>query len=244
MEGMVLLTFRAVEDGGEPEPRTSPVREPRTRPLLLDLQLSHLLGLSRQPSREVTGTRWTSVFLATCPRASLELSQAVAKGLGRACDVAGDGSRRSRNGRKAREGDFRGSLLLHTHDPVPPLSLSLWQPTGKLLSDGHPDQPQVYLERLELIRNACREETLRNLSHTEVSKFVLDRIFVCDKHRILFCQTPKVGNTQWKKVLIVLNGACGMGAGGGGRWHQRRLWFGLKRPTVFPKVPFKSWWWG
>lgn len=87
---------------------------------------------------------------------------------------------------------------------------SLWQPTGKLLSDGHPDQPQVYLERLELIRNACREEALRNLSHTEVSKFVLDRIFVCDKHRILFCQTPKVGNTQWKKVLIVLNGACGI----------------------------------
>ncbi|KAK7828459.1 hypothetical protein U0070_008968 [Myodes glareolus] len=90
------------------------------------------------------------------------------------------------------------------------------KPTGKLLSDGHPDQPQVYLERLELIRNACREEALRNLSHTEVSKFVLDRIFVCDKHRILFCQTPKVGNTQWKKVLIVLNGACGMGEGESG----------------------------
>uniref|UniRef100_A0A672II10 Carbohydrate sulfotransferase n=1 Tax=Salarias fasciatus TaxID=181472 RepID=A0A672II10_SALFA len=36
-------------------------------------------------------------------------------------------------------------------------------------------------------------------------KFVLDRIFVSDKHKILFCQTPKVGNTQWKKVLIVLN---------------------------------------
>ncbi|ERE92715.1 carbohydrate sulfotransferase 10 [Cricetulus griseus] len=81
------------------------------------------------------------------------------------------------------------------------------KPTGRMLSDGRPDQPPVYLERLELIRNACQEEALRNLSHTEVSKFVLDRIFVCDKHKILFCQTPKVGNTQWKKVLIVLNGA-------------------------------------
>lgn len=79
-----------------------------------------------------------------------------------------------------------------------------------MLSDSHPDQPSVYLERLELIRNACKEEALRNLSHTEVSKFVLDRIFVCDKHKILFCQTPKVGNTQWKKVLIVLNGTCGL----------------------------------
>lgn len=69
-------------------------------------------------------------------------------------------------------------------------------------------QPLVYMQRLELIRNVCREEALRSLSHTAISKFVLDRIFVCDKHRILFCQTPKVGNTQWKKVLIVLNGAC------------------------------------
>lgn len=81
------------------------------------------------------------------------------------------------------------------------------QPTEKLPSDSLLVQPLVYMERLELIRNVCREEALKNLSHTVVSKFVLDRIFVCDKHKILFCQTPKVGNTQWKKVLIVLNGA-------------------------------------
>lgn len=82
------------------------------------------------------------------------------------------------------------------------------QPTGKMLADGQLAQPLVYMERLELIRNVCRDAALKNLSHTAVSKFVLDRIFVCDKHKILFCQTPKVGNTQWKKVLIVLNGAC------------------------------------
>lgn len=91
---------------------------------------------------------------------------------------------------------------------VPPLSPCHLQPTGKVLSDSRLVQPLVYMERLELIRNVCRDEALKNLSHTAVSKFVLDRIFVCDKHKILFCQTPKVGNTQWKKVLIVLNGAC------------------------------------
>lgn len=77
-----------------------------------------------------------------------------------------------------------------------------------MLADSQLLQPLVYVERLQLIQNVCRDEALRNLSHTAVSKFVLDRIFVCDKHKILFCQTPKVGNTQWKKVLIVLNGAC------------------------------------
>ncbi|XP_028323721.1 carbohydrate sulfotransferase 10 [Gouania willdenowi] len=64
-------------------------------------------------------------------------------------------------------------------------------------------------KRMELLGAMCRNSSsgLRNLTHVPISKFVLDRIFVCDKHKILFCQTPKVGNTQWKKVLIVLNGA-------------------------------------
>ncbi|EHA99986.1 Carbohydrate sulfotransferase 10 [Heterocephalus glaber] len=70
--------------------------------------------------------------------------------------------------------------------------------------DSRPVQPLVYLE---FIRNVCRDEASRSLSHTAISKFVLHRIFVCDKHKILFCQTPKMGNTQWKKVLTVLNGA-------------------------------------
>ena len=60
--------------------------------------------------------------------------------------------------------------------------------------------------RSELLSSVCKNSSLRNLTHVSISKFVLDRIFVCDKRKILFCQTPKVGNTQWKKVLIVLNG--------------------------------------
>jgi len=68
------------------------------------------------------------------------------------------------------------------------------------------DWQSVNEKRLELLTTVCRNSSLWNLTHTTVRKFVLDRIFVCDKHKILFCQTPKVGNTQWKKVLIVLNG--------------------------------------
>nr|XP_028583731.1 carbohydrate sulfotransferase 10 [Podarcis muralis]XP_028583732.1 carbohydrate sulfotransferase 10 [Podarcis muralis]XP_028583733.1 carbohydrate sulfotransferase 10 [Podarcis muralis]XP_028583734.1 carbohydrate sulfotransferase 10 [Podarcis muralis]XP_028583735.1 carbohydrate sulfotransferase 10 [Podarcis muralis] len=81
------------------------------------------------------------------------------------------------------------------------------QTIGRGLSEDIIHQPLVHMERLELLRNVCQDASLKNLTHTTVSKFVLDRIFVCDKHKILFCQTPKVGNTQWKKVLIVLNGA-------------------------------------
>lgn len=69
------------------------------------------------------------------------------------------------------------------------------------------DWQLVVDKRIELLSAVCKNSSLRNLTHVSISKFVLDRIFVCDKHKILFCQTPKVGNTQWKKVLIVLNGA-------------------------------------
>lgn len=69
------------------------------------------------------------------------------------------------------------------------------------------DWQPVVEKRNELLSSVCKNVSLRNLTHVSISKFVLDRVFVSDKHKILFCQTPKVGNTQWKKVLIVLNGA-------------------------------------
>lgn len=80
------------------------------------------------------------------------------------------------------------------------------------VADWHP----VAERRVELLAAVCKNSSLRNLTHVSVGKFVLDRIFVCDKHKILFCQTPKVGNTQWKKVLIVLNGGSPRLAASGG----------------------------
>jgi len=71
------------------------------------------------------------------------------------------------------------------------------------------DWQPVAERRIELLSTVCKNISLGNLTRVAISKFVLDRIFVCDKQKILFCQTPKVGNTQWKKVLIVLNGECG-----------------------------------
>ncbi|XP_053563610.1 carbohydrate sulfotransferase 10 [Bombina bombina] len=80
------------------------------------------------------------------------------------------------------------------------------QPTARSPKDWNRTN-LIHKERLDLLRSVCRNESIHNQSHSVISKFVLDRIFVSDKHKILFCQTPKVGNTQWKKVLIVLNGA-------------------------------------
>ncbi|KAF5901405.1 ribose-phosphate pyrophosphokinase 2, partial [Clarias magur] len=103
------------------------------------------------------------------------------------------------------------SPSIKTVNPLNPLSqnaalrpsaTSSGGPTQEELSDWE----SVMAQRLQLSSSVCRNSSLWNLTHTPLRKFVLDRIFVCDKHKILFCQTPKVGNTQWKKVLIVLNG--------------------------------------
>ncbi|XP_074520957.1 carbohydrate sulfotransferase 10 isoform X2 [Halichoeres trimaculatus] len=79
-------------------------------------------------------------------------------------------------------------------------------PSDQLSDPTAADWQSVAESRIQLLSSMCKNSSLRNLTHVSISKFVLDRIFVCDKHKILFCQTPKVGNTQWKKVLIVLNG--------------------------------------
>ncbi|CAL1598052.1 unnamed protein product [Knipowitschia caucasica] len=84
--------------------------------------------------------------------------------------------------------------------------------TGAVPASSFPSGPSapwdgVIHQRNSLLKAVCRDPALHNLTHRAVTRFVLDRIFVSDKHKLLFCQTPKVGNTQWKKVLIVLNGA-------------------------------------
>uniref|UniRef100_A0A8C4WXW2 Carbohydrate sulfotransferase n=1 Tax=Eptatretus burgeri TaxID=7764 RepID=A0A8C4WXW2_EPTBU len=65
---------------------------------------------------------------------------------------------------------------------------------------------KVHRERLSMLERVCRHPALQNLTHIPVGSFTLSRIFVCKRRRVLFCQTPKVGNTQWKKVLLVANG--------------------------------------
>uniref|UniRef100_UPI00358F00BF carbohydrate sulfotransferase 10 isoform X2 n=1 Tax=Myxine glutinosa TaxID=7769 RepID=UPI00358F00BF len=73
-----------------------------------------------------------------------------------------------------------------------------------LLELQHMDE--VHRERMSLLERVCGHPALQNLNHMPVGAFTLNRIFVCKRRRVLFCQTPKVGNTQWKKVLLVANG--------------------------------------
>ncbi|KAM9836068.1 carbohydrate sulfotransferase 10-like isoform 2-T2 [Aulostomus maculatus] len=89
-------------------------------------------------------------------------------------------------------------VMLKPDKPIPPVPIIL---------SSVQEWESVTEKRNQLLASVCKNTSLRNLMHVSVDRFVLDRIFVSDKHKILFCQTPKVDNTQWKKVLIVLTGA-------------------------------------
>uniref|UniRef100_A0A3Q2PZT2 Carbohydrate sulfotransferase n=1 Tax=Fundulus heteroclitus TaxID=8078 RepID=A0A3Q2PZT2_FUNHE len=102
------------------------------------------------------------------------------------------------------EGDAKVVKPVSVQSPVKQTETPSDQPSGVPTVA---EWQAVSEKRIEHLSAVCKNSSLRNLTRVSISKFVLDRIFVCDKRKILFCQTPKVGNTQWKKVLIVLNGA-------------------------------------
>ncbi|KAM4560766.1 carbohydrate sulfotransferase 10-like [Fundulus diaphanus] len=102
------------------------------------------------------------------------------------------------------EGDAKVVKPVSVQSPVKQTETPSQQPSGVPTVA---EWQAVSEKRIEHLSAVCKNSSLRNLTRVSISKFVLDRIFVCDKRKILFCQTPKVGNTQWKKVLIVLNGA-------------------------------------
>ncbi|XP_061916431.1 carbohydrate sulfotransferase 10-like isoform X2 [Entelurus aequoreus] len=51
----------------------------------------------------------------------------------------------------------------------------------------------------------CKNQKRRD--DVSLSKMVLDSILVSDQHKILFCETPQAGDTEWKKLLIAASGA-------------------------------------
>ncbi|XP_072574452.1 carbohydrate sulfotransferase 8-like isoform X1 [Paramormyrops kingsleyae] len=63
---------------------------------------------------------------------------------------------------------------------------------------------QVQESRKDLMRHVCgryRGRSARTITPQHVS-----RIYVEDRHKLLYCEVPKVGCSNWKRVLMVLQG--------------------------------------
>uniref|UniRef100_F7CXE5 Carbohydrate sulfotransferase n=1 Tax=Ornithorhynchus anatinus TaxID=9258 RepID=F7CXE5_ORNAN len=59
--------------------------------------------------------------------------------------------------------------------------------------------------RRSLLHDFCRKHGSGNHLRTHLTHLV-SRIYVEDRHKILYCEVPKAGCSNWKRILMVLNG--------------------------------------
>ncbi|XP_069072592.1 carbohydrate sulfotransferase 8 [Pleurodeles waltl] len=62
----------------------------------------------------------------------------------------------------------------------------------------------IQRQRKALMQDVCAK--YKSNSRRIITPYHVSRIFVEDKYRILYCEVPKVGCSNWKRVLMVLNG--------------------------------------
>uniref|UniRef100_A0A5F8H5E5 Carbohydrate sulfotransferase n=1 Tax=Monodelphis domestica TaxID=13616 RepID=A0A5F8H5E5_MONDO len=63
---------------------------------------------------------------------------------------------------------------------------------------------QVQHERKRIMRDTCAK--YKSNSRRVITPYHVSRIFVEDKYRVLYCEVPKAGCSNWKRVLMVLSG--------------------------------------
>uniref|UniRef100_A0A8C8R8U4 Carbohydrate sulfotransferase n=1 Tax=Pelusios castaneus TaxID=367368 RepID=A0A8C8R8U4_9SAUR len=63
---------------------------------------------------------------------------------------------------------------------------------------------QIQRERKRIMRDTCSK--YKSNARRIITPYHVSRIFVEDKYRILYCEVPKAGCSNWKRVLMVLNG--------------------------------------
>ncbi|XP_030060297.1 carbohydrate sulfotransferase 8 isoform X2 [Microcaecilia unicolor] len=63
---------------------------------------------------------------------------------------------------------------------------------------------EIQRARKKLMQDVCSK--YKSNSRRIISPYYVSRIFVEDKHRILYCEVPKAGCSNWKRVLMILNG--------------------------------------
>uniref|UniRef100_A0A672SAX6 Carbohydrate sulfotransferase n=1 Tax=Sinocyclocheilus grahami TaxID=75366 RepID=A0A672SAX6_SINGR len=77
-------------------------------------------------------------------------------------------------------------------------------PPGQIKEN--PEQmTQVQQSRQRLMREVCAKYTSGTTKQT-ITRIHVSRIFVEDKHKLLYCEVPKAGCSNWKRVLMVLQG--------------------------------------
>ncbi|XP_038051885.1 carbohydrate sulfotransferase 11-like [Patiria miniata] len=65
-------------------------------------------------------------------------------------------------------------------------------------------QEAVQAKRKAVLRGTCERRDIK--AEPEPPKFTKQHIYVVDKYKVMYCFVPKVGCSNWKRILMVLNG--------------------------------------
>ncbi|KAK9497189.1 hypothetical protein O3M35_004554 [Rhynocoris fuscipes] len=77
----------------------------------------------------------------------------------------------------------------------------------KSIFDGNVFSRSIYVERLEHVNKICQRYKSNSVRLDLLqNREVLDHILVDSKHHLLYCYVPKVACTNWKRILMILNG--------------------------------------
>ncbi|XP_053464103.1 carbohydrate sulfotransferase 8 [Nycticebus coucang] len=102
----------------------------------------------------------------------------------------------------------RRRLLIKKMPAAAPANSSAWtfaQPRPRALDGRWVSLQQSQRERKRLMQEACAKYRASS-SRRAVTPRHVSRIFVEDRHRVLYCEVPKAGCSNWKRVLMVLAG--------------------------------------
>uniref|UniRef100_H3ACR2 Carbohydrate sulfotransferase n=1 Tax=Latimeria chalumnae TaxID=7897 RepID=H3ACR2_LATCH len=106
---------------------------------------------------------------------------------------------------------------------------------------------EIQLNRRNFLQGFCKKYNSKQKHKMNLIRMV-SRIFVEEKHKILYCEVPKAGCSNWKRTLMVLNGLApstnniSHDAVHYGKWLKRLDSYDLKgiyeRLTTYTKVVF------
>ncbi|XP_022088935.1 carbohydrate sulfotransferase 11-like [Acanthaster planci] len=65
-------------------------------------------------------------------------------------------------------------------------------------------QGEVQARRRAILRGTCERREIK--SEAEPPKYTRQHIYVVDNYKAMYCFVPKVGCSNWKRILMVLNG--------------------------------------
>ncbi|XDC61891.1 hypothetical protein R6Z07M_013073 [Ovis aries] len=190
-----LLLFISLQDPTELAPHPAPGIKFSIRP-------------QQQHNDLPPGSSQDGPFKAATERVTRDLSSRAPRGL--SLRMSQDPQAQLNVGARLRPRQRRRRLLIKKMPaaaalPANSSARTLVRPAPGALDGRWASLRETQRERKRVMREACAKYRASS-SRRAVTPRHVSRIFVEDRHRVLYCEVPKAGCSNWKRVLMVLAG--------------------------------------